>query len=129
MPASAISTDELAGVCGAALDVLSRALIICDHDTILFANTAAALLLKAESANDLVGVALSEIVHPDMRTPGGIRRQLLTESRQHLLGLPTKVFARDGSIVTAFTDARPIEFQGKVVVAYMCATLTGGSSS
>jgi PAS domain-containing protein len=122
MCASAISTDELAGVCGAALNVLTRAILICDHDTILFANTAAASLLRAESANDLLGLALTEVVHPDMHTPGGIRRRLLTERRQHLLGLPAKVFARDGSIITALTDARPIEFKGQVAIAYTCAT-------
>jgi PAS domain-containing protein len=121
MYGTAIDTDQLAGLCGVGLDALSRPVLICDRETILFANVAAARFLRAGSADELIGLRLDDVVHPDMHTPGAIRRTLLTESRQQLLGLPAKVYARDGSIITALTDARPIEFEGHVAVVYSCA--------
>jgi PAS domain-containing protein len=129
MHGSVIDVDELSGLCGAALDVLPQAILICDCEKILYANTAAARLLKATSADPLAGLKLDEFVHPDMHTPGGIRRQLLTKSRQRLLGLPAKVFARDGSVVTALTDARPIEYEGRVAILYSCTPTRAGGPS
>jgi PAS domain-containing protein len=129
MYGTAIDTEHLAGLCGVGLDALSRPLLICDRYTILFANLAATRLLRAESADELIGLRLDDVVHPDMHTPGAIRRSLLTESRQQLLGLPAKVIARDGSIITALTDARPIEFGGRVAVVYSCAPLASDQRS
>jgi PAS domain-containing protein len=111
---------HLAGVCGVALDALSRPLLVCDREKILYANLAAIRLLRAESAEDLIGLALDDLVHPDMHTPGDIRRQVLTESRQQLLALPAKVFRRDGSVVAALVDACPIELEGQVAIVYSC---------
>jgi PAS domain-containing protein len=125
MHETAIDSDQLAGFCAVALGMLSRPILVCDWDHILFANSAAARLLKAESADHLIGRSLDELVHPDMRTPGTMRRQLLTESRQPLLGLPAKLYACDGSIVTALTDAHPVEVEGKVVIVYSLAANSG----
>ena len=129
MREAVIDSDQLAGVCGVAIEMLSRPVMICDRETILFANTAAARFLAATSADELIGLPLDEVVHPDMHTPDAMRRHLLTESRQQLLGLPAKLYARDGSIVTALTDARPIEFEGKVVIVYSVSPNSNGSRS
>ncbi len=129
MREAVIDSDQLAGVCGVAIEMLSRPVMICDRETILFANTAAARFLAATSADELIGLPLDEVVHPDMHTPDAMRRRLLTESRQQLLGLPAKLYARDGSIVTALTDARPIEFEGKVVIVYSVSPNSNGSRS
>jgi PAS domain-containing protein len=126
---TAIDKEHLAGVCGIALDALSRPLLVCDREKILYANLAAVRLLSAESVQDLVGLPLDELVHPDMHTPGGIRRQVLTESRQQLLALPAKVFRRDGSVATALVDARPIEFEGQVAIVYSCTPSHRGPHS
>lgn len=127
MHEAAIDNDQLAGVCGVAIEMLSRPVMICDRETILFANSAAARLLEARSADELVGLPLDEVAHPDMHTPDAMRRRLLLESRQQLLGLPAKLYARDGSIVTALADARPVEFDGKVVIVYSISPSSNGS--
>jgi PAS domain-containing protein len=121
MRETAIDSDQVSGYCRVALSMLSRPILVCDWDQILFANSAAARLLKAESADELIGRSLDELVHPDMRTPDAMRRQLLTESRQPLLGLPAKLYACDGSIVTALTDAHPVEVDGRIVIVYSVA--------
>jgi PAS domain-containing protein len=121
MHKATIDSDEISGYCRVALSMLSRPILVCDWDHILFANSAAARLLKAESAEQLIGRSLTELVHPDMRTPDAMRRKLLTESRQPLLGLPAKLYASDGSIVTALTDAHPVEVDGRIVIVYSVA--------
>ncbi len=128
MSETAIDGEQLAGLCRAALDALSRPTIICDADKILFANDAAVRLLRAPSIDDVVGRSISDLVHPDMSTPGHIRRTLIVECRQHLLGLPAKVISHDGTTIAALVDARPIEYEGVIAIVYSVAADVGGSS-
>jgi PAS domain-containing protein len=121
MPGTAIDSTQLAGLCRAALNTLPRAAIVCDLEKVLFANDAAGQQLRAESADALTGLSVNDLVHSDMHTPGGIRRHLLVESQQPLLGLPAKVYRRDGTTVTALTDARPALFEDRVAIVYSTA--------
>jgi PAS domain-containing protein len=131
MHEAAIDYDQLAGVCAAALDALEQQIIICDTETILFVNTTAARMIRAESPSELIGHSIDEVLHPDMQFASAQRRQWVTQSRQQLLGLPTKLVGRDGSTITTMTDSRPIEFDGKValVVSDHAPTRSDGTVS
>jgi len=115
----AIDSESLEGLCAAALDALPRSIIVSDHDNVLFANAAAARVIGAESSAELIGMGVNEIVHPDSHAAAAQRRQLLASSRQGLHGLPTKLVRRDGSTLSAITDAHPIEFGGGAAFVFL----------
>jgi PAS domain S-box-containing protein len=123
MSGPAIETEQLADACAAALDVLDWPILVTNRETVLFANPAAARMLRAKSASELIGLLTDELSHPDCRTTAKLRRDLLEESRQDLCGLPTKVIGRDGSTVCAHTNAHLVEFDGGVAFLY-----TGGAA-
>ena len=116
-----INSEQLAGLCAAALETLPRPIVVSNHETILFANAAAARQLGAKTASEIIGLPISELLHPDCHDTAAVRRQLLAESGQELHGLPSKVVGRDGSTISTVTDAHPIEFDGEVAFVY-----TGG---
>ncbi len=113
-----LSDPRLADLCSAALDVLSRPVVIGDQTKILFVNAAAARSLRATSASELIGLALNEILHPDIHDTAAMRRQLITESRHVFSKLPVKLVGRDGSTISAVADAHPIEFDGETAIVF-----------
>jgi len=115
----AIDSECLEGLCAAALDVLPRTVVVSDHETILFANSAAARAFGAKSAAELIGLGVEELLHPDCRAAAAQRRELLATSRRELHGLPMKILCRDGSAVTTTADAHPIEFDGRSAFVYL----------
>jgi PAS domain S-box-containing protein len=117
----AVNSDQLTGLCAAALEAIPRPVVVSDHETILFANAAAARQLGAKTSAELIGLSISELLHPDCHDTAAERRRLLEESGHELHGLPSKVVGRDGSIISTVTDAHSIEFGGEVAFIY-----TGG---
>jgi len=119
MDEPAPDTERLEGLCAAALNALPRTVVVSDSDRILFANDAAARALGAESATELIGMSVDEIVHPDSHAAAAQRRELLARSRQELRGLPTKLRLRDGTAVNTIADAHPVEFDGQSAFVFL----------
>jgi PAS domain S-box-containing protein len=119
MDGPVLDGPRLADLCSAALDVLPRPLVIGDQTKILFANAAAARTLRATSASELIGLSLNEILHPDLHATAALRRQLIAESRHVFSKLPVKLVGRDGSTISAMTDAHPIEVDGDTAIVFI----------
>lgn len=116
-----VNSDQLPGLCAAALEAIPRPVIVSNHTTILFANIAAARVFGAQAASQIIGLPANELLHPDCHATAAMRRQLLAESNQGLHDLPSKVVGVDGSIISTVTHAQPIELDGEAAFVY-----TGG---
>jgi PAS domain S-box-containing protein len=111
--------DRLAGLCAAALNALDRPVAICNRTNVVFVNDTVARILGAESTSELIGIAVNEVIHPDMYEASSMRREALVESRQELFGVPVKLMARDGSPVCTVADVLPVILSdGTVLLVY-----------
>jgi len=110
---------QLEDLCLAALERSERPLVICRRDVILYVNPTAAGILRAATGADLVGLPIDEIVHPDFREAGRIRRRVLAQSQQPLTGLPAKLIGRDGSTILITSECRPIALKDGVVLVFI----------
>jgi PAS domain S-box-containing protein len=95
----------------AALDALDLAVLIHDNETILFANRATRMGLNSEGSS-LVGLPVREIVHPDARPAGEVRRALVLSLGQELTNVPVKLHTFDGRVRYARANARRIRWNG-----------------
>jgi PAS domain S-box-containing protein len=116
-------TPESCSLFEAALEALDHPVLVHDHDTILFANAVARRHLRAKSANELLGRHITDIVHPDARPAGEVRRSLVLDHGQRMVGLPVKLRALDGTTLYARVDARRIHWDGGTAIV-LTATFT-----
>lgn len=91
---------------------------------VVFANPAAARLLKAESPQELLGLSIEDIVHPDgiQEAMDRIRRMLAGETGMY----PTedRYVCRDGSVVPVEVIAAPFTFNGRPAIQVIAQDIT-----
>jgi len=107
----------------AALDALDVPIIIHGASAILFANEAAARVLHASSADDLLGIDVSSIVHPDGMDAGRERRQLMLEQGHRMHEIPLKLRALDGTTLYAIVDGKRIEWNGRSAIVIAASSV------
>ena len=85
----------------AALEAIPEAILLHDAERILFVNSEARRVLRADPPENLVGRPIQTIVHPDGYTAGTQRRKVLLDHGQQLRDLPIKLIALDGTVLYA----------------------------
>ncbi|MBI5029531.1 MAG: PAS domain S-box protein [Chloroflexi bacterium] len=80
---------------------------------IIFANTAAATILGADTPSGLVGKRLLDFVHPDLRPAVEQRVQKIITQHQGVPLIEERLVRLDGRIIDADVVARPIVIEGK----------------
>ena len=85
-----------------ALDVAPHAIVIHDNNHVVYANHSAAKMLRAESAEQLIGERLLNLLHPDYHEASAERRQLVFEHGHGFVSMPLKLVAADGT--TAYAE-------------------------
>jgi PAS domain S-box-containing protein len=88
------------------------AILVHTAGTFVFANRAAAKLLGAAGPEDLVGLPMERIVHPDYRDL--VRHQISEEERDHDVPILEERFVRlDGTVVDVEVAGIPLDFRGR----------------
>ena len=118
MNATSVDSEPLEGLCAAALDLLDRPLLACHDETVVYVNALAARMLRASSSAEIIGLPIDEVLHPDFRQTGQLRRQVLLESKQPLAGLQAKLLARDGSTVVVNACGQRIDIAGEAALVF-----------
>jgi hypothetical protein len=106
------ATLEVADYCYAGAWVAPVPLLVFDRQTVVFANAAALDLLGYARFEDLVGAPLHRALHSDALTAELARRDVIGATHQPILGVPTKLRARDGEPKPVLADVFPIEVEG-----------------
>jgi len=102
-PAHALSLHE------AALEGLPTPILIHDHHCVLYANRAALDVLGAQTHIEVVGRAVSDIVHPDGAEAGATRRAMVMERGHVVTNIPLKLVGVDGVVRYVVATGQPIE--------------------
>lgn len=92
-----------------ALHSIPDAVIIHDEETILYANPAALRLLKAPSANDVLGRPVNDFVHPDARAGMAERLAVVFGSSTSVGGFVEKLQTFDGEPLYAEVNGSLVE--------------------
>ena len=104
IPANALTLHE------AALEKLPTAILIHDHHCVLYANRAALGVLGAQTHAEVVGHAVSDIVHPDGAEAGAARRAMVMERDHVVTNIPLKLVGVDGVVRYVVATGQPLEY-------------------
>ncbi len=98
------------------IEFLPDAVLVSDRDRVVFANPAAARLVGADRAEDLVGRSLPDLYHLDYRP--AVNHRTEEALREQLPGPPEhrKMVRLNGTSVDVETAVTPIMFDGKLSV-------------
>jgi PAS domain S-box-containing protein len=100
------------------------AIVIYVDGKIVFANPASAELMRASNADDLLGRAVIELIHPDYRE-FVTRRMIAAREEGKTLPLAEEKFIRlDGTAVDVEVKAIPITFKKKSAVQIIARDIT-----
>ncbi len=95
-------------------EALPDPMLVHDEREILAANAACRHLLGAASSEDIVGLPVESIVHPDGHAAGAARRGLIARGRfDELNGVEVKLVRLDGRQVRIRVDAHVIGTNGR----------------
>lgn len=107
----------------AALDALPTAIMIHDHDCVLYANRAALGILGAVDHAQVVGRSVSDIVHPDGAEAGEARRAMVMERGHVVTNIPLKLVGVDGTVRYVIATGQPIEYSDGLRAVLVTAVL------
>jgi PAS domain S-box-containing protein len=90
------------------------AFLVHSGGRILYANAAAVRLLRAKSADDLMGRNPLELYHPDFRDVARVRNRQVERGGEPTELLEMKLLRLDGNVVDVETMGQPIMYEGRV---------------
>ena len=93
------------------VELCPDAIFIHSGGRFVFANSAAAQLYGATSAQELIGRPIMDIVHPDYRETVEERIRKLTEERTQVGWIEQKAVRLDGTIIDVEVAAAPFTYQ------------------
>jgi PAS domain S-box-containing protein len=79
----------------------------------VFANDAAVRLLGAQSQQEILGLPIFQVVHPDYREMVKARIQEQTQEGRHVPPVEEKLVCLDGRIIDVEVSGMPLTFEGK----------------
>ncbi|MGE0746792.1 MAG: PAS domain-containing sensor histidine kinase [Rhodospirillales bacterium] len=94
-------------------DILPESVIVNGEPGILYANDAAARMLRASSRQALIGLSIFTFVPPEFMDAAQIRRRQTLYERRELPPTRSRRLALDGSYVDVDTWSGPIEWYGQ----------------
>lgn len=106
------------------LEMLSTAMMIHNHEFVLYANRAALRVLGASDYSQIEGRPLSDIVHPDGAEAGAARRQIVMEHGHSVTNVPVKLVGVDGVARYAIASGLPITYGDNEQAILVTAVLT-----
>lgn len=93
----------------AALDAFPLPIIAASDSVIVYANRTAMSVLRARAKEDVIGLPLADIIHPDAAEAVKMQLLILNSDVTRLGPIPVKVRARDGSTVLATVHGCSLE--------------------
>lgn len=100
------------------------ALYVLQDGRLVFINVAGARLLNAETAEELLGLSLTELVHPDFLVRSSARIQRMIDSGQQAPSMEQKYLRRDGSSVDVEVCSAPFIYAGKPAIQVLARDIT-----
>ncbi len=118
------SREEILGSFQKIIECTPLGVLVHGKGRVLYANPACLAALGYESAGDLVGKSVLELVHPEDREGALERIQEVLQSRGPSPPRDTRMTRRDGSIVLMDIVGVPIHFAGAPAVLAMAQDVT-----
>ncbi|MBI4916688.1 MAG: PAS domain S-box protein [Acidobacteria bacterium] len=100
----------------ALVELSPDAIAVHSEGRIVFANQRGADMLGYDSADDLVGKAMLELVHPDYRALVARRARLAQEEGRGQPAVEEKLLRRDGSAIDVEISSIPFTYRGRAAV-------------
>ncbi|MSP60439.1 MAG: PAS domain S-box protein [Myxococcales bacterium] len=109
---------------GALIEHLPDNIIVHRHGKIVYVNTATLDYLGYQSAEDLIGRPVREIIHAEDREGVTARLQAITDVTRPTPPREQRLIHRSGSVVTAEFISRMVEFGGEPAVLAVARDIT-----
>ena len=100
------------------------AIAIQQDNIVVMANPAALVLFGAESASQLVGKHVRDLVHPDFHEPGRARTQRMLRGETGLYPWELRYLRLDGSAFDVEASATPLILNGRPAVQIIALDIT-----
>ncbi|MGH8175883.1 MAG: ATP-binding protein [Steroidobacter sp.] len=100
------------------------AILLNRDGRILFANRASVRLLKAQSADELVGKSVFDIVHPDFHEIARDRMHTMTQKAEVLPAVEQRLLCLDGSTVDVEVVTMPFQTENGVTMQVTARDIT-----
>ncbi len=91
---------------------------------IVFVNSACVRMFGAASAEQLIGMPLLDLLHPDYREVVQQRIRILNDEKKHVPAMVQKVLRLDGTAVDVESTAAPFTFEGRPAVQTVVRDIT-----
>ncbi len=91
---------------------------------VIFANAAAARLLGADGAEDLVGRSVVDLCHPDYRDAAAARRRMVEEQGLTVPPMEQVWFRLDGQTFVVESSGTPVTYEGQTVILAVFRDIT-----
>lgn len=118
-------SDRRIALAEALFEALPVAALIHGDERFVAANAEGRRMLDAMTPDELEGLALSKIVHPDSRDASQLRRQYMSEHGRRLFGIPVKLVSLRGTTVGRTVAASSFTCDGDtLIVATECAAVS-----
>jgi PAS domain S-box-containing protein len=106
------------------METSPSSVLVTDGEKIVLANVGAAKLYRAASVDDLTGVPILDMIHPDDRTMFLNRRSEALDKGLTSSLIEQRRYALDGAEITVETCALPIMWQGKPSILHLQNDIT-----
>lgn len=106
------------------VDTSPYAIGVHQEGRVVFANPAAAKLLRANSPDDLIGMPINRIVHPDTFPDAADRIRRMLAGETGLYPVEDRYVRLDGSVVPVLVHATPFTHRGKPAVQVIALDIT-----
>ncbi|GAB4281580.1 MAG: hypothetical protein Kow0067_01080 [Coriobacteriia bacterium] len=98
------------GLCHLLVEELPAPLLVHDEQDFVYANQAARVLLRARSAEEIVGKPVLDFIDPGTHDAARERMRLVHENGVHFPQVDNRVIACDGTALHATTRGFPLDF-------------------
>ncbi len=100
-----------------AMESLSHACVLHDHDTLFYANEAARRFFGFAPEDVAAGPSITELTHPDGLSSAGERTRFVMQTGQPMCDVPLKLVRKDGSVVSTLGNGTRVDLSRGISLA------------
>lgn len=99
-------------------------IVIHSEDKFLYLNSAGIKLLGAKNADELIGVSIMSVIHPDYKEAVKLRVQKMIEDNKKMPDEEQKIITINGDVIDVEVQSCPIVYQGRIAVQTVLRDIT-----
>jgi diguanylate cyclase (GGDEF)-like protein/PAS domain S-box-containing protein len=100
------------------------AMLVLQDGRLIYGNQAAVSLLRASSVDDLLGLTVPDLIHPEFMAAVEARLAHMLSTGEAVPPMEQKYLRRDGSVVEVETRSAPFHYQGKAAIQAIARDIT-----